>query len=121
MRSTIDKFHAPAKDAGTRIVHTCGFDSVPLDMGAFLVAKRLAADGHIAARVVHVVTSMRGNVSGGTVASLAAMLALPRAELLKTRDPLLRAAPAGEVTLRSVVGVERILDRLSGEQLPRIC
>jgi hydrogenase expression/formation protein HypE len=32
-----------------------------------------------------------------------------------------RASPAGEVTLRSVIGVERILDRLSGEQLPRIC
>ena len=32
-----------------------------------------------------------------------------------------RAGPAGEVTLRSVVGIERILDRLSGEQLPRIC
>jgi hydrogenase expression/formation protein HypE len=32
-----------------------------------------------------------------------------------------RASPAGEVTLGSVVGVERILDRLSGEQLPRIC
>ncbi len=32
-----------------------------------------------------------------------------------------RESPAGEVTLRSVVGVERILDRLSGEQLPRIC
>ncbi|MDD2763665.1 MAG: hydrogenase expression/formation protein HypE [Opitutaceae bacterium] len=32
-----------------------------------------------------------------------------------------RPTPAGEVTLRSVVGVERILDRLSGEQLPRIC
>ena len=32
-----------------------------------------------------------------------------------------RARPAGEVTLRSVVGVERIVDRLSGEQLPRIC
>jgi hydrogenase expression/formation protein HypE len=32
-----------------------------------------------------------------------------------------RAFPAGEVTLRSMVGVERILDRLSGEQLPRIC
>ena len=32
-----------------------------------------------------------------------------------------RGGPAGEVTLRSVVGVERILDRLSGEQLPRIC
>jgi hydrogenase expression/formation protein HypE len=32
-----------------------------------------------------------------------------------------RAAPAGQVTLRSVIGAERILDRLSGEQLPRIC
>ena len=32
-----------------------------------------------------------------------------------------RAGPAGEVTLRSVIGAERIVDRLSGEQLPRIC
>jgi hydrogenase expression/formation protein HypE len=32
-----------------------------------------------------------------------------------------KAAPAGEVTLRSVIGAERIVDRLSGEQLPRIC
>jgi len=32
-----------------------------------------------------------------------------------------RESPRGEVTLRGAVGVERILDRLSGEQLPRIC
>jgi hydrogenase expression/formation protein HypE len=32
-----------------------------------------------------------------------------------------QAGRAGEVTLRSVVGVDRLLDRLSGEQLPRIC
>jgi hydrogenase expression/formation protein HypE len=32
-----------------------------------------------------------------------------------------RAAPAGQATLRSVIGAERILDRISGEQLPRIC
>lgn len=32
-----------------------------------------------------------------------------------------RAAPAGMVSLRSVIGAERVLDRLSGEQLPRIC
>jgi hydrogenase expression/formation protein HypE len=31
------------------------------------------------------------------------------------------AAPAGAVTMRSVIGADRILDRLSGEQLPRIC
>jgi hydrogenase expression/formation protein HypE len=34
---------------------------------------------------------------------------------------VVRAARRAHVTLRSVVGVERILDRLSGEQLPRIC
>jgi len=40
----------------------------------------------------------------------------PPARIGEVRD-----GPAGEVTLRSVVGVDRILDRLSGEQLPRIC
>ena len=32
-----------------------------------------------------------------------------------------RAGPAGQVTQRSLIGAERIVDRLSGEQLPRIC
>ncbi len=32
-----------------------------------------------------------------------------------------KASPAGQVTLRSVIGAERVVDRLSGEQLPRIC
>lgn len=32
-----------------------------------------------------------------------------------------RETPAAQVLLRSVIGAERILDRLSGEQLPRIC
>jgi len=52
---------------------------------------------------------------------------VPALDLLREINPeaarigVLAAAPAGQVTLRSVVGVERILDRLSGEQLPRIC
>jgi len=37
------------------------------------------------------------------------------------RIGVVRARGRGEVTLRSVIGVDRILDRLSGEQLPRIC
>ncbi|HET7535018.1 MAG TPA: hydrogenase expression/formation protein HypE [Candidatus Didemnitutus sp.] len=32
-----------------------------------------------------------------------------------------KSGPAGQVTQRSVIGAERIVDRLSGEQLPRIC
>ncbi len=31
------------------------------------------------------------------------------------------AAPVGQVTQRSIIGADRIVDRLSGEQLPRIC
>jgi hydrogenase expression/formation protein HypE len=34
---------------------------------------------------------------------------------------IVKAGPAGQVTQRSVIGSERIVDRLSGEQLPRIC
>ena len=32
-----------------------------------------------------------------------------------------KAGPAGQVTQRSILGAERLVDRLSGEQLPRIC
>jgi hydrogenase expression/formation protein HypE len=32
-----------------------------------------------------------------------------------------KAGPAGQVTQRSIIGAERLVDRLSGEQLPRIC
>jgi hydrogenase expression/formation protein HypE len=34
---------------------------------------------------------------------------------------IVKPGPAGRVTQRSVIGAERIVDRLSGEQLPRIC
>lgn len=34
---------------------------------------------------------------------------------------MVKSGPAGQVTQRSVIGAERIVDRLSGEQLPRIC
>jgi hydrogenase expression/formation protein HypE len=34
---------------------------------------------------------------------------------------MVRPGPAGQVTQRSVLGTDRIVDRLSGEQLPRIC
>jgi hydrogenase expression/formation protein HypE len=53
----------------------------------------------------------------------AALAVLTRAALggPPARIGEVRAGAAGEVALRSVVGVDRILDRLSGEQLPRIC
>ncbi len=60
-------------------------------------------------------------VPGGQAEAALAALARTAPGGPPVRIGEVRAGPAGEVTLRSVIGVERILDRLSGEQLPRIC
>ncbi|TWC05290.1 short subunit dehydrogenase-like uncharacterized protein [Bradyrhizobium macuxiense] len=70
MRQMIDKHEAAAKASGARIVFSCGFDSVPFELGAFFVqeeAKRVF--GAPAARVKGRVRDMRGTLSGGTAAS----------------------------------------------------
>jgi short subunit dehydrogenase-like uncharacterized protein len=70
MRQMIDKHEAAAKASGARIVFSCGFDSVPFELGTFFVqeeAKR--AFGAAAARVKGRVRDMRGTLSGGTAAS----------------------------------------------------
>ncbi|MCK1511184.1 saccharopine dehydrogenase NADP-binding domain-containing protein [Bradyrhizobium sp. 190] len=70
MREMIDKHEAAAKASGARIVFSCGFDSVPFELGAFFVqeeAKRMF--GTPALRVKGRVRDMRGTLSGGTAAS----------------------------------------------------
>ena len=70
MRQVIDKHEAAAKASGARIVFSCGFDSVPFELGAFFVqeeAKRVF--GAPASRVKGRVRHMRGTLSGGTAAS----------------------------------------------------
>jgi len=70
MRQMIDKHEAAAKASGARIVFSCGFDSVPFELGTFYVqeeAKRVF--GAPAARVKGRVRAMRGTLSGGTAAS----------------------------------------------------
>ena len=41
MRHVLDKYHAAAKQQGVRIVHCCGFDSIPSDLGTCLVVDHL--------------------------------------------------------------------------------
>src|SRR6202035_2928344 len=70
MRQMSDAHEAPAKSSGARIVFSCGFDSVPFELGAFFVqeeAKRVF--GAAASRVKGRVRDMRGTLSGGTAAS----------------------------------------------------
>ena len=75
MRETIERFDAPARASGARVVHTCGFDSIPSDLGVLLLHERARADGAGALEeVTMVVRAMRGGASGGTLASLTGQL-----------------------------------------------
>lgn len=70
MRQMIDAHEATAKSTGARIVFSCGFDSLPFELGTFVVqeeAKRVF--GAPASRVKGRVRDMRGTLSGGTAAS----------------------------------------------------
>ena len=70
IREMIDRHHDRAAAEGTRIVTCCGFDSVPADIGTFLLARRAHAmgTGLAAARVYY---QLRGGFNGGTIASSA--------------------------------------------------
>src|SRR3954447_7508084 len=66
MRETIRRFDPPAKASGARIVHTCGFDSIPSDIGVLVLHE---AAGELA-DTTFVLRRVKGGVSGGTLASM---------------------------------------------------
>jgi short subunit dehydrogenase-like uncharacterized protein len=69
-RRSIDKFHEQAAGNGTKIVHSCGFDSIPSDLGTFLLYERAKADGAgTLGSTTLVIRTIRGGASGGTIAS----------------------------------------------------
>jgi len=70
-RASADANHELARSTGARIVHSCGFDSIPSDLGVHVLWQQAQADG--AGELTDttlVVTSMRGGPSGGTIDSL---------------------------------------------------
>ena len=71
MREMIDKYHDAAKASGARIAFSSGFDSIPFDLGVFMLQKEASArHGSPAPRVKGRVRAMQGTFSGGTAASL---------------------------------------------------
>jgi len=71
IRDSIDRCHDVAAGTGARIVHCCGFDSVPSDLGVLGLNLAARADeaGDLQDTTL-VVTALRGGISGGTLASL---------------------------------------------------
>ena len=85
MRRSIDDYDAAARASGARIVHTCGFDSIPSDLGVLALHEH--ARDHDLGDLLDttlVVTATRGGVSGGTVDSLRGQLDIAK------RDPVAR-------------------------------
>ena len=75
VRQSIDRFHDVARASGARIVHSCGFDSVPSDLGVLVAAEQARADGagELEDTVLELV-SVKGGVSGGTIDSMRSQL-----------------------------------------------
>ena len=71
VRRSIDEFHKQAIDTGARIVHGCGFDSVPSDMTVYELFRRARKDGEGELLDTNfVLRGFSGGASGGTIASM---------------------------------------------------
>jgi short subunit dehydrogenase-like uncharacterized protein len=69
------RHEADAKASGARIVHCCGFDSIPSDLGVhFLQRHALQRFGQPCEKIAMRVVSMKGGASGGTIASMINMV-----------------------------------------------
>jgi short subunit dehydrogenase-like uncharacterized protein len=69
------RHEADAIKSGARIVHCCGFDSIPSDLGVhFLQSNASEQFGQTCARIDMRVVSMKGGASGGTIASMINMV-----------------------------------------------
>ncbi|MFI4930339.1 MAG: saccharopine dehydrogenase family protein, partial [Burkholderiales bacterium] len=91
VRGLIDRHHAQAARDGTRIIPCCGFDSVPSDLGAWLVAeaiRRQHGEQCVSVKACH---SMRGGFNGGTLASALNLIETGQDRLLA--DPFLLNPP----------------------------
>lgn len=114
VRESIDLFNDTAVASGARIVHSCGFDSIPSDLGVHVLRRQVQADG--AGELTDttlVVTSLRGGVSGGTIDSLRTQIDVTK------HDAALRRLTASPYSLSPDRAAEPDLGRQSDMPLVR--
>jgi short subunit dehydrogenase-like uncharacterized protein len=75
IRDSIDRCHATAQASGARIVHACGFDSIPSDLGVLTLHEAAQeADAGELEDTTLLIAGLRGGTSGGTLASMTGQL-----------------------------------------------
>jgi short subunit dehydrogenase-like uncharacterized protein len=82
IREAIDRFHTRAEETGARIVHCCGFDSIPSDLGVFLLHQEAQAELE---ETTYVVRGLKGGASGGTIDSMKGMIDAAKADSRKRK------------------------------------
>lgn len=87
IRQQIDRHHAQAAADGTRIVPGCGFDSIPSDFGAWLMARHVRDELQSDCESVAAYFRVGGGINGGTLASLFHMLETN--QMVIARNPFL--------------------------------
>ena len=115
MRESADRYHAAAAESGARIVHACGFDSIPSDLGVLTLHEAARAGEAVDLHdTTLVVTALRGGISGGTIASALGQIedlrADPRLRRIVADPYALSPDRAGEPDLedeRDLLGVRR--------------
>ena len=71
VKSMVTRYQSKALESGARIVHCCGFDSIPSDMGVWYLQQQAQQQfGVVATDIRMRVKGMRGVASGGTIASI---------------------------------------------------
>lgn len=86
IRAMVDAHHDAARDAGVRIVHCCGFDSIPSDIGVHVLQEAaIERFGAPLQQIEMLLVGGSAGVSGGTVDSLVTMLD-------QAGDPAVRSA-----------------------------
>jgi short subunit dehydrogenase-like uncharacterized protein len=75
VRWSIDQHHEQAVDSGARIVHSCGFDSIPSDLNVYALHRRVLDDdaGELD-ETTFVLRGYSGGFSGGTVATMVELM-----------------------------------------------
>ncbi len=75
IRSMIDQHHEAAQKSGACIVNSCGFDSVPSDLGVYFLQQEADARfGEPCQKVSMRVKAIKGGASGGTIASMMGLI-----------------------------------------------
>jgi short subunit dehydrogenase-like uncharacterized protein len=91
VKGLIDRYHVQAAADGTRIMPCCGFDSVPADLGTYLLVRHLQQELGVNCTQVKAYYQLAGGFNGGTLAS--GLNIYDRGELNQVSNPFLLNPP----------------------------